>query len=119
MLIQQCHAPSACPFDIPCPKLIEVFCVCGTIKQQARCGANELRPEGNKDRTVKCTDTCVIAKRNTALAEALGIEKEKREAKVRLVEYAPITLSYAKDNLVHYPASSLFLSRHLLPTVSL
>lgn len=94
----QCHTPSSCPIDSPCPKMIEVTCECGHIKQQARCATSEARPEGNAKRVVKCTDACVTLKRNTALADALGIEK--REVKTREVEYDPLMLNFAKDNLV-------------------
>ena len=47
---------------------------------------------------IKCSESCVIKKRNDALAEALGIEA--RERKVREVDYDPMTLSYYSDHPV-------------------
>ncbi|GAA5919432.1 hypothetical protein JCM6882_006322 [Rhodosporidiobolus microsporus] len=91
-----CHFPSACPADSPCDKLIEVTCSCGHLKQKARCGANDAKPEGNNGRLVKCTDACALAKRNQQLADALGVEK--KEAKVREVQHDPLTLNYYAAN---------------------
>lgn len=92
-----CHFPSSCPADQPCPKMIEVTCTCGHIKQQARCGASDSKPEGNNGRQVKCTDACAVAKRNAQLAEALGVEK--KEPKIREVEYEQTTLAFYASNL--------------------
>ncbi|GAA6062232.1 hypothetical protein JCM10212_000811 [Sporobolomyces blumeae] len=92
-----CHFPSSCPTDQPCPKMIEVTCTCGHLVQKARCGSCDAKPEGNNGRQVKCTDACAVAKRNAQLAEALGVEK--KEPKVREVEYDPSTLSFHAANL--------------------
>ncbi|GAA5962625.1 hypothetical protein JCM3765_006863 [Sporobolomyces pararoseus] len=91
-----CHFPSSCPADQPCPKMIEVTCSCGNITQQARCGSSDSKPEGNNGRQVKCTDACAVAKRNAQLAEALGVEK--KEPKLREVEYDQTTLSFYAAN---------------------
>lgn len=117
---ENCHFPSTCPVDEhhPCPKLIvsllpgfggprlkltprlgqDVTCSCGHLKQRARCATSAAKPEGNRERFIKCTDMCVVAKRNTALADALGIEK--KEPKIKEVEYDPVTLSFYAANVV-------------------
>ncbi|GAA6018805.1 hypothetical protein JCM11491_006870 [Sporobolomyces phaffii] len=92
-----CHFPSSCPADQPCPKMIEVTCACGHLIQQARCGACDSKPEGNMGRQVKCTDACAVAKRNAQLADALGVEK--KEPKIREVEYDQSTLAFYAANL--------------------
>ncbi|GAA5880063.1 hypothetical protein JCM16303_001198 [Sporobolomyces ruberrimus] len=92
-----CHFPSSCPADQPCPKMIEVSCACGHLTQQARCGSSDSKPEGNMGRQVKCTDACAVAKRNAQLADALGVEK--KEPKLREVEYDQTTLSFYATNL--------------------
>lgn len=46
---------------------------------------------------MKCTDACAVAKRNAQLAEALGVEK--KEPKLREVEYDQSTLSFYATNL--------------------
>ncbi|GAA5899971.1 hypothetical protein JCM5296_001929 [Sporobolomyces johnsonii] len=91
-----CHFPSSCPTDQPCPKMIEVHCACGNLTQTARCGACDDKPEGNNGRLIKCNDACALAKRNAQLADALGVEK--KEPKVREVEYDAATLSYYAAN---------------------
>jgi transcriptional repressor NF-X1 len=77
--------------------MIEVTCSCGHLTQQARCGSSDSKPEGNIGRQVKCTDACAVAKRNAQLAEALGVEK--KEPKIREVEYDQTTLSFYAANL--------------------
>lgn len=94
-----CHSPSACSVEVPCEKLIEVSCSCGHVKQQVKCHASTSKPEGNQGRLLKCSDACVVAKRNAALAEALGIEKE-RQVKVKEVEYEAQVLSFYSANVV-------------------
>lgn len=77
--------------------MIEVTCACGHLTQQARCGASDSKPGGNAGRQVKCTDACAVAKRNAQLADALGVEK--KEPKIREVEYDQSTLSFYSANL--------------------
>ena len=96
-----CHAPSTCPTDLPCTFSIEVTCACGNLKQKAKCGSCDAKEEGNRERMIKCSESCTVKKRNDALAEALGIEA--RERKVREVEYDPMTLSYYSDHPVSPP----------------
>ncbi|GAA5977262.1 hypothetical protein JCM10908_004913 [Rhodotorula pacifica] len=91
-----CHFPSACPADVPCPKLIPVHCACGHLFQNARCGACDDKPEGNEGRLLKCNDSCAVAKRNAQLAEALGVEQ--REVKSKEADYPPELLSYYAAN---------------------
>jgi transcriptional repressor NF-X1 len=47
---------------------------------------------------LKCSDACLVARRNAALADALGIEK--KEMKFKEVEYDPVTLSFYAANVV-------------------
>jgi transcriptional repressor NF-X1 len=75
-----CHAPSACALDAPCPAIIEATCACGTVKQKVPCGSCLSRPESNGDRQLKCNDACALVKRNTALADALGVDTAARAA---------------------------------------
>ena len=92
-----CHFPSSCSVDKPCVKMIEVKCACGHMKQQAKCGACTDKPDGNRGRLVKCAPACEIAKRNAALAEALGIEKVA--PKVKEVEYLPLIVEFYSTNV--------------------
>ncbi|ORY77238.1 hypothetical protein BCR35DRAFT_305534 [Leucosporidium creatinivorum] len=92
-----CHSPTSCPTDSPCPKLITVTCACGHLQQSARCGSCDAKPEGNQGRLLKCGDACAAAKRSKQLAEALGVEK--REPRVREVEYEPLMLSFYGANV--------------------
>ncbi|KAK4051690.1 FKBP12-associated protein [Microbotryomycetes sp. JL221] len=85
--------------DEPCPKLIQLTCDCGHLQQSTRCGACEARPEGNSTKKLTCGDACVINKRNLALADALGIEKDKREAKIKEVEYDGEMMSFYQANV--------------------
>ncbi|KAM0790050.1 hypothetical protein ACM66B_005378 [Microbotryomycetes sp. NB124-2] len=94
-----CHAPSACKEDEPCPKLIQMSCPCGHLQQSTRCGACTARPEGNSGKKLVCSDACSINKRNLALADALGIEKDKREAKIKEVEYDAEMMSFYQANV--------------------
>ncbi|SCV73947.1 BQ2448_6377 [Microbotryum intermedium] len=94
---EQCHVPSSCPEVKPCIKMIEVSCDCGYLKQTINCGACTDRPDGNNSKTLTCSDACAIAKRNAALAEALQVER--REPKVKEVEYDPQTLSFYSMNV--------------------
>lgn len=91
---------------------IEVTCSCGFIKQKAKCAVCESRPEGNRERLVKCTDACVVFRRNAALAEALGIEK--KEPKVKEVEYDPIIMSFYANNIVRYFLPECFRITNLI-----
>ncbi|KAL8290623.1 hypothetical protein RQP46_002881 [Phenoliferia psychrophenolica] len=111
---ENCHFPSTCAVDEahPCPKLIDVTCSCGHLKQRARCATSTAKPEGNRERLIKCTDACVVAKRNTALADALGIEK--KEPKVKEVEYDPLTLAYFSANVTWCTAMQASLTEFTL-----
>ncbi|CAE6443079.1 unnamed protein product [Rhizoctonia solani] len=83
-----CHAPSACPSidAIPCPTVITVTCACGRLTQPAPCGAS---------RVLKCQDACLIAKRNTRLADALGISESARSPNNQ-VTWNPNLVAFAK-----------------------
>lgn len=83
--------------------MIEIECLCGHLKQKVKCATTtgkEGTEEGNREKKLKCTDKCLVAKRNAALAEALGIEM--RERKAREVEYLPSTLSFYSDHPVSF-----------------
>lgn len=95
-----CHAPSPCSIELPCSMSIELSCSCGHIKQKVKCSVSESKPEGNREKLIKCTDACIVVKRNLALAEALGIEK--KEPKVKEVEYDPIITSFYSNNIVSF-----------------
>ena len=73
-----CHAPSSCSEADPCRATVTLTCPCGRIRQSAPCGrsTSNLSREAQQ---VKCSNECLIAKRNARLAEALGINPESRE----------------------------------------
>ena len=94
-----CHAPRSCPTHTPCPTPIELVCECGRERQRVKCGSSDEQPEGARARApLACTDACARAKRNEALASALGIENH--EPSVRAVEYDPVMLAWYSDNKV-------------------
>ncbi|KAJ7057853.1 hypothetical protein C8F01DRAFT_325430 [Mycena amicta] len=74
-----CHAPSACDESTPCTAVITVSCACLRIRQQLQCGKSLANPAGRREQQIKCTNECLVAKRNARLAEALGITPESRE----------------------------------------
>ncbi|KAK7019052.1 FKBP12-associated protein 1-like protein [Favolaschia claudopus] len=74
-----CHAPSSCDETTPCTAVITVNCACGRIRQPLQCGKSISTPTGRENQQPKCTNECLIAKRNARLADALGITPESRE----------------------------------------
>lgn len=76
---QPCHAPSSCDESAPCTAVITVTCPCGRIRQPVQCGKSVATPAGRENQQPKCSNECLIAKRNARLADALGISQESRE----------------------------------------
>ncbi|KAF8189869.1 hypothetical protein K438DRAFT_1538416, partial [Mycena galopus ATCC 62051] len=74
-----CHAPSSCDESTPCSAVITVTCPCGRIRQPVQCGKSTARRGESQHQTPKCSNECLIAKRNARLADALGISHESRE----------------------------------------
>ncbi|KAJ7627599.1 hypothetical protein DFH06DRAFT_730947 [Mycena polygramma] len=74
-----CHAPSSCDESAPCTAVITVTCACGRIRQPVQCGKSITTPAGRESQQPKCSNECLIAKRNARLADALGISQESRE----------------------------------------
>ncbi|KAF7323896.1 R3H domain-containing protein [Mycena kentingensis (nom. inval.)] len=92
-----CHAPSACDESTPCTAVITVACPCGRIRQQLQCGKSPTNPAGRRETQVKCTNECLVAKRNARLAEALGITPESR-AKFEEVTWNDEVRAFARAN---------------------
>lgn len=93
------HAPSKCPLDEPCPELVEATCPCGHIRQRTRCGASSHKTDSNGGVKLACSPACAVAQRNAALAEALGISKD-RQAGASEVQWSLETIQYYGENLV-------------------
>merc|ERR1712093_81542 len=94
----KCHAPSKCPTDEPCPQLVEATCPCGNIKQRTRCGSCNAKTESNGGIKLTCTPACAIAQRNAALADALGISKDKAARQAAETQWLKDTIQYYSEN---------------------
>jgi transcriptional repressor NF-X1 len=91
-----CHAPAACSETEPCRSTVNLSCPCGRIRQPVSCGRSTSNPAGREgSQQLKCTNECLIAKRNARLAEALGINPETRSSQVT---YTDSLISFAKAN---------------------
>lgn len=55
--------------------IVDVKCRCGYISQKVKCSSCDNRPEGNRDRLLKCNNDCVLYQRNLALASAFVDEE--------------------------------------------
>lgn len=96
----KCHAPSVCSSEKPCQAIIDVRCQCGHIVQKVTCSSNDLRPEGNRDRLLRCNNDCAIYQRNLALASAF-VNDEETSAKVDVgIEWSDELLQFCQQNLV-------------------
>ncbi|KAJ7293231.1 hypothetical protein C8J57DRAFT_1161770 [Mycena rebaudengoi] len=91
---QPCHAPSTCDEAAPCTAVITVVCPCGRIRQPVQCGKSVANP-GRENQQPKCSNECLVAKRNARLADALGITQESRSAAAAVV-WAEEVLSFAR-----------------------
>ena len=76
-----CHAPSTCSEAEPCRSTITLSCPCGRIKQSALCGRSTSNPGREATQQLKCSNECLVAKRNARLAEALGISTDASREK--------------------------------------
>ncbi|KAF7300671.1 R3H domain-containing protein [Mycena chlorophos] len=92
-----CHAPSACDESTPCTAVITVSCPCLRIRQQVQCGKSTANPAGRREQAIKCTNDCLVAKRNARLAEALGITAESRD-KLAEVTWSDEVKAFGKAN---------------------
>ncbi|SPO28619.1 related to Shuttle craft protein [Ustilago trichophora] len=75
---EKCHAPSSCPEVEPCQAVITLQCPCGNLQSRTKCGVSIHAP--NKEKSLKCNDSCMIAQRNAKLAEALGLNPSEKAA---------------------------------------
>ncbi|SPO28106.1 related to Shuttle craft protein [Ustilago trichophora] len=75
---EKCHAPSSCPEVEPCQAVITLQCPCGNLQSRTKCGVSMHAP--NKEKSLKCNDSCMIAQRNAKLAEALGLNPSEKAA---------------------------------------
>ncbi|CAL1709094.1 unnamed protein product [Somion occarium] len=94
-----CHAPAACSEAESCRSVIYITCPCGRIRQPVPCGRSTANPAGREgSQQLKCSNECLIAKRNARLAEALGITPESREESRQQIIYSDELLSFARAN---------------------
>ncbi|KAJ7145342.1 hypothetical protein C8R43DRAFT_546162 [Mycena crocata] len=92
-----CHAPSSCDEATPCTTVITVTCACGRIRQPVQCGKSLTNP-GRESQQPKCTNECLIAKRNARLADALGISQESRDRGGLAVTWPDEVLAFGRAN---------------------
>ena len=71
-------------------------CPCGRIRQSAPCGRSISNPGREASQQVKCSNECLVAKRNARLAEALGINPEVRN---KSVTYSDELTAFARANV--------------------
>ncbi len=95
-----CHAPSSCSESEPCQSLVTLTCPCGRIKQSVTCGRTSSSGSVTRSSqpTLKCTNDCLVAKRNARLAEALGINTEVREKAHPNSVYGDELANFARAN---------------------
>lgn len=92
-----CHAPASCSEAEPCRAIVNLTCPCGRIVQPVPCGRSTTNPAGREGSTqLKCSNECLIAKRNARLAEALGINPDRSRDKE--VTYAEDLTAFARAN---------------------
>ncbi|KZT20935.1 hypothetical protein NEOLEDRAFT_1244899 [Neolentinus lepideus HHB14362 ss-1] len=94
---EPCHAPASCPESEPCRTAITITCPCGRIRQSIPCGRSTSNPGGKESsQQLKCSNECLVAKRNARLAAALGISPEKQND--REVSYNDEITAFARAN---------------------
>ncbi|KAJ1022999.1 hypothetical protein NDA13_005048 [Ustilago tritici] len=86
---EKCHAPSSCPEVEPCQAVITLQCACGNLQSRSKCGVSIHAP--NKEKSLRCNDSCMIAQRNAKLAEALGLNPSEKASPAA---YEHETLAY-------------------------
>lgn len=95
--LDACHAPAACSETEPCAAWVTLLCACGNIQQRVRCGSSIHNPV-EPDRTLQCTDACLLAQRNAKLAEAFGFSTAQHQARQQPSEYPMSTLTFYGTN---------------------
>jgi transcriptional repressor NF-X1 len=75
---------------------VTLSCPCGRIRQSAPCGRSTFNPSREGAQQVKCSNECLVAKRNARLAEALGINPDNRD---KAVTYSEELTAFAKANV--------------------
>ncbi|KAH9928987.1 hypothetical protein B0H21DRAFT_837372 [Amylocystis lapponica] len=94
-----CHAPASCSEAEPCRTIINVTCPCGRIRQPIQCGRSLSNPAGREgSQQIKCTNECLVAKRNARLAEALGISPDRAGTREQQATYNDELLAFARLN---------------------
>ncbi|EPQ53520.1 hypothetical protein GLOTRDRAFT_45377 [Gloeophyllum trabeum ATCC 11539] len=95
---ESCHAPASCPENEPCRAAITITCPCGRIRQSVPCGRSTSNPAGKEgSQQLKCSNECLVAKRNARLAAALGINPEQHYDKE--VSYNDDLVAFARANV--------------------
>jgi len=89
---QICHAPAACPETDACLTLVTLTCSCGLLRSSVPCS------QTSSTAKLKCTGECDIKKRNARLADALGINPEKRDGMLNKVTYNEDLANFARVN---------------------
>ncbi|OSX63454.1 hypothetical protein POSPLADRAFT_1139991 [Postia placenta MAD-698-R-SB12] len=94
-----CHAPATCDETEACRTTVYLTCPCGRIRQPVACGGSISNPAGREgSQQLKCSNECLVAKRNARLADALGIDPNRTGTADRQVVYNDELLAYAKAN---------------------
>ena len=96
-----CHAPSTCPETDSCESLITLTCPCTRIRQSVLCGQTISHRSAHANATPKCSNDCLIAKRNARLADALGIGLNGASSKSGVVgtaTYNEELIGFARGN---------------------
>ncbi|KAI1399083.1 hypothetical protein F4819DRAFT_432171 [Hypoxylon fuscum] len=92
---EQCHAPSACKEDKPCPAKTFITCNCQRRKQEVKCMATKTNPSPQRE-MLTCDEECLRLQRNARLADALNIDPTTHMD--GHVPYSDTTLRFYKDN---------------------
>jgi len=94
-----CHAPASCSESEPCRAIINLTCPCGRIRQPVACGRSTSNAAGREGSLqLKCSNECLVAKRNARLAEALGINPDRAGNGDKQVVYSDDLLAFARAN---------------------
>ncbi|OCH93354.1 hypothetical protein OBBRIDRAFT_328385 [Obba rivulosa] len=92
-----CHAPASCSETEPCPTVITITCPCGRIRTPIQCGRSTSNPAGREaSQVLKCSNECLVAKRNARLAEALGISPDRADSRAQQVTYKDELTAHAR-----------------------
>lgn len=81
--------------------------------QKVTCSSNDLRPEGNRDRVLKCNNDCAIYQRNLVLASAF-VNEEQTSGEVEVgIEWSDELLQFCQQNLVFVKSIESILEEFL------